>query len=400
LARCHASPGTQLFVAKLDIDASFHRILMPTSFWPYFALPPVPAATLACASHLPSTQMIYPCLCTLPMGFSYSTLIAQLVHMHILSTVLPLSACISQDSYDFSLNKFRWFAYIDDLALLCPAVAKLRNIVRRVKAAYRKFGLQSKASKEVAPTQAPVELLGIEFEGKRCRFGLSMPKLMALVASTQALASAPCCTPQALSRILGKWAWALLVRRQLYSTLHASYVFVYKATGVQRLWPSVRRELRVLCDLAPFLFVSLQASTSSMVVATDASTYGLGIVASTSSPHRVQSFIDTSTGRRRDVLVQAEASSRLASSLRFYTVASAPWSRPSHINVLEMSCVSLALSRIASSPNHRGKRCLLLVDSLVALYGLQKGRSSSFSLLVLLRRIAATCLVVYAVNVF
>jgi hypothetical protein len=392
LTRCHAPSGTQVYAAKLDIDAYFHRILLPKSFWPYFALPAVPASVLACASHLPPDQLVHPCLCTLPMGFSYSTLIAQLVHMHILSTVLPLSDCISQESKDFSLSRFRWFAYIDDLALLCPSMAKLRNVVRRVKAAYRKFGLQSKPSKEVRPTQDPVELLGIEFDGRRCRFGLAMPKLLALVRLTNSLASSPRCTPQALSYLLGKWAWALLVCRPLFSVLHASYVFVYKATGSCPLWPSVRRELRLLCELAPFLSVSLLSPVSSTVVATDASSSGFGVVAANSLASRIRSFIDTSTGRRRDVIEQAQASSTLASTLRFYVLFSAPWSHPNHINVLEMSAISLALSRLASSPRNRGHRVLLLVDSLVCMHALQKGRSSSYSLLVHLRRIASTCL--------
>jgi len=328
----------------------------------------------------------------LPMGFSYSTLIAQAVHMYLLSQALPLDKCLHEDSTEFSLTKFRWLAYIDDLCMFCPSARQLRKYQQRVKKIYRRHGLAAKPSKEVLPTLDPVSVLGIEFEGRSCSFGLGMAKLLALCKVTERFVMSSKCTPQALSRLLGSWAWAILVRRPLFSVLRAAYVFVHKVTEPSPLWPSVRTELRMLVDLSPLLRVSLWQPPSPLVLATDASSSGLGITAAYSSMSSIRLFADHACGRRRLLSHQASLSAELVSKLRFFTMVSAKWHRPNHINVLEMCVVYMAISRLASSPRHRGTCPVLLTDSTVCLFSLQKGRSSSFPLLKLLRRIAVVVL--------
>jgi hypothetical protein len=78
---------------------------------------------------------------------------------------------------------------------------------------------------------------------------------------------------------------------------------------------------------------------------------------------------------------------------RWGTVISRAWNDVEHINVLELRAVLLAAHWVVSHPSAVSRRVLLLVDSTVALYALWKGRSSSYPLLAVLRKISALLLV-------
>ena len=69
------------------------------------------------------------------------------------------------------------------------------------------------------------------------------------------------------------------------------------------------------------------------------------------------------------------------------------WERASHINELELRTAVLLLRHLARTRKHHRRRVLLLLDSLVALGVLCKGRSSSYPLLRLARQAASVQLV-------
>jgi hypothetical protein len=74
----------ELFVAKCDLDNYYHRLRMPESWWEYFALPAVRAGDVS-IDHYPADSLIYPCLVTLPMGFSHAVYLAQDAHLNIIN---------------------------------------------------------------------------------------------------------------------------------------------------------------------------------------------------------------------------------------------------------------------------------------------------------------------------
>jgi hypothetical protein len=75
-------------------------------------------------------------------------------------------------------------------------------------------------------------------------------------------------------------------------------------------------------------------------------------------------------------------------------IVSSRWRNQEHITVLEMRAVQTALRWLASRPDQRDSRVLLLVDSAPCVFALSKGRSSSrkIGLLRRLRSIAAVAL--------
>jgi hypothetical protein len=95
--------------------------------------------------------------------------------------------------------------------------------------------------------------------------------------------------------------------------------------------------------------------------------------------------------------VQTEAAAfdycySVARSSRWNTIISRPWRDTEHINALELRAVLLAAHWVLSHSSAVSRRVLLLVDSTVALYALWKGRSSSYPLLAILRKINALLL--------
>ena len=65
-----------LYTSTVDVRDCFYRIRISESFAKYFCLPPIDAADSKCCRHRFVGQ-VYPCLCALPMGFTWSLWFAQ-----------------------------------------------------------------------------------------------------------------------------------------------------------------------------------------------------------------------------------------------------------------------------------------------------------------------------------
>ena len=74
---------------------------------------------------------------------------------------------------------------------------------------------------------------------------------------------------------------------------------------------------------------------------------------------------------------------------KWATIAAAPWRWEEHINVLEARALTTAVRWSLSFPSSFGGRLLTFCDSLVVTYAARKGRSSSYPLLRVLRKLTA-----------
>ena len=187
------------------------------------------------------------------------------------------------------------------------------------------------------------------------------------------------CTGLELSQLVGRWTWACLVRRPAFAAFSAVYRFIERAAYRRfKLWSSVKRELLVIAGLAPLLQTSLSLSWFPDVVATDASEFGLGVVAATIG---------------QSAAIAASAGDRPVHGLgQWRTIVSSEWAYLEHINVLELRAVSTALRWVLSRPTSVSSRLLLLCDSQVVVGAINKGRSSSQDVLRCLRSVSALVL--------
>jgi hypothetical protein len=74
------------------------------------------------------------------------------------------------------------------------------------------------------------------------------------------------------------------------------------------------------------------------------------------------------------------------------TLISKEWKDEEHINTLELRAALLAVHWVLSYPSSLNSRVYLLLDSTVSFFSLWKGRSSSPSLLLVLRKISSLLL--------
>ena len=132
-------------------------------------------------------------------------------------------------------------------------------------------------SKLVGPTSAPVEVLGVEIDGERQTISVSVKKLFALCEDTERVLRLGTSTGFEMSQLVGRWTWAALVVRPALSVLNAVYRFV-ECSWHRRfvIWPTVRKELRLLVGLAPLLVARLSVPEFPYTVATDASSKPVG----------------------------------------------------------------------------------------------------------------------------
>jgi hypothetical protein len=373
------------FVAKVDLADFYHRIRLPSWMHEYLALPPLTENELSELGVSADCQ--YPLLTTLPMGWSHSVLVAQRAHLELIrrSGLIPESSFVCSGN-DFRLDRLRVQVYIDDVIFYGPDSSEIARVQDDYCNLVDAAGLPHKPSKRFAPTADGLLCLGLLVHGRRRTVGMDPRALRMLSLETEKLIHRGFCSGLELASLVGRWSWAFLVSRPAFSVFRSVYRFIRVANRRRfRLWDSVARELQVASGLAPLLVADLAQEFHPTVVATDASSTGLGVVALDSSASTVRELV-TSSGA--SLSSPGELPSRLRHA-RQRTIVSSRWQTREHINVLEMRAVFTALRWVVSRPSAFGSRVLLLTDSMVVAFAIRKGRSSSFPLLRLLRSLAA-----------
>lgn len=455
IASLNVPHGKQLYAAKVDLDNFYHRIRLPQQWWPYFCLPAVRAGDVGAIGY-DADVMIYPCCKTLPMGFSHAVFIAQAAHEHIIDTRVPLlrrearlirtpndtagattvllpcshakhmgrssSLCsheitcdapdcgraavcdvaplctsvLPSPTGDFEVNRMRHSVYIDDLNLYYHDPVVMNAAIDQYIAAMGDAHLPAKPSKVVRPTANGLECLGIWVDGAACEVGMSVPKLQVLRASTMRLLDIGECTGRELSHIVGRYTWAMLVRRPAMAIFSAVYRFIECARDTRfTIWPSVRRELWAAAHISPLLYASIRCEWAHVVIASDASEQAAGVVYANTDSNVVKSLssLPDTPGTATHPALQS-----FVTTADWRIAISHPWHAEEHINALEvrasLAAMHWAVKRpdvlVPSSTDHR--KLLLLVDSSATHGAITKGRSSSHRLLRPLRTMSSLLL--------
>ena len=161
----------------------------------------------------------------------------------------------------------------------------------------------------------------------------------------------------------------------------------------------MRTELWLLIGIVPLLHAQLSVPIGPRITATDASTFGNGVVSTHTTSDLINRLWYTAVRRTLNIAehismpqLSLETLEHLRST-QWSTIVSSPWHfNSAHINELELRSVLTSARWLSSIPTCNNTRILCLVDSAVTFYCLRKGRSSSPPLLTVLRKIAATLL--------
>ena len=371
--------GEKLYVAKADLTAFYHQLRTPRWMWPFFALPPVRASDVGLQSTW-GDVMIYPCLTILPMGWSHAVSLTQSGHLHVVqsSGVFDPRAFIGPPENGLCTSVPRVGLYIDDTMLFGPNPRVLAKLLDRYVTLMESINLPVARSKLVSPDRS-VEAIGYLFHRESA--GVSPLKLDALCRSTRDLLAQPEVCLRDFESIIGKWNWALLARRPVFAVFQSVYVLADRfrdSPGISvSWWPSVRAELTTVMGLAPLLFVRLHVRHVPHLLCTDASLLGVGAVCSEFTLPPIANPL----------------SGGFCDAYSWSVIISRPWSfSGAHINELEARGLLLALRWLLYSGVISVLSCSTIrvfCDSTVVVGAVKKGRSSSFALLRILRRITA-----------
>jgi hypothetical protein len=411
----------QLLIGKADLSNYYHHLQLPEWLRPFLALPSLTAAELG-LDNGPSDRLIFPCCTTLPMGWSHSVRIAQLIHENILyephgdtpAALRPEDNILHVQHPD--IVRPLHALYVDDSIMfgLASDPDETKRQYNRMLAAYASVGLPVKESKCIYPDAVrTVTALGMDVNGLDGTVSISSGRHYKMILATVHLLWKERVTGHAVSVVVGLWTWNLLLRRPALSALKCCYSFIERHRWSEaELWPSVRRELITLIGLAPLLHTSLRYEWYQSVMASDASTMAAGVVATAFVEGLVHQLwpstlsallfcttddLVTDEGDHLEETGGATTESpsttlTLKSDHHWSTIISYPWRKDEHINALELRAVILAVRWVLSHPSSARKRVMLLVDSAVVYYILRKGRSSSSHLLSVYRRLSSLLL--------
>ena len=423
LVDLEASRRIPIVAYKRDARCFFDQLDLPVHLRDHFGRP-----WLCCSDILRFTDMercellsflwtgaqvsddlvLHPCCATWPMGFSWSsylaqsTLLAALVKAgfpeeRMLADDLPpprdLDLCVSLAT--------------DDIMLFsrghCP---RARAAIQQIDVAVNDLGVQAHHGKDVNEA-LDCTLIGVDLQHGR-RLAPSCDKMSLVLVGLVFLLSDPSImlTGLELQAVLGHLAWFALLTRPVFSCLHEVYAEAREQlAGKSRPGDQCLVELALFTMLLPYIDADLTRPWADIVVASDTSpSYGFGVSVAAAPPDTLRAF--SRTAARRGAFARLERDGAYPdeepekprngrvcplpiNKAAFGTVVSSRAEHDAHAGALEAGGVRLALRWFLRSASCHGQRMVLLVDAQAVLGAVAKGRSSSPSLQREIMRIAA-----------
>ncbi|CAK0908034.1 unnamed protein product, partial [Prorocentrum cordatum] len=276
-----------LWVSLSDIKDYFYACGVDDDLSSYFCLDDVPGWLVSELegndsrfSHFYGRDAVAPAFRVLPMGFSWSFYLAQIVHSSVVKGVLPDTAgLVLQDRQPGPTIGSRGLVslpYCDNHATGAgsPELADGARI-----AVARQLTADGFAVHEEEDASLWAESLGFAIDGLTGEVGPTAKRAARLAAAGRWLARRPKITGVMLGRFLGHCTFQLMGERSLLSIFGSCYRFVrvhYKQKV--RLWQSAARECEWLSSLVRFARTNLRRPWSPTARVFDSSETGLGIV--------------------------------------------------------------------------------------------------------------------------
>ncbi|CAK0794405.1 unnamed protein product, partial [Prorocentrum cordatum] len=427
-----------LWVSLSDIKDYFYACGIDDDLSSYFCLDDVPGWLVSELegndsrfSQFYGRDAVAPAFRVLPMGFSWSFYLAQIVHSSVVKGVLPDTAgLVLQDRQPGPTIGPRGLAslpYCDNHATGAgsPELADGARI-----AVARQLTADGFAVHEEEDASLWAESLGFAIDGLTGEVGPTAKRATRLAAAGRWLARRPRITGVMLERFLGHCTFQLMGERSLLSIFGSCYRFVrvhYKQKV--RLWQSAARECEWLAALVRFARTNLRRPWSPTAHMFDSSETGLGIVqgvfdekliASTGQynerwrskqPHALARGVRAGAlWHFRDVIENVETvlpvapppprpwkrrrgfpevPTKLLEKDSWHTILSKPWFRDEHITLLEARTGRLVCKSLGRSVGNRNKKHLILGDSMGSILAFSKGRSGDYRMLGCCRSVAA-----------
>ena len=288
-------PEETLLVSSEDVRCFFYIFAVPQEWHRFLAFNKVVPPHL-CPDRL---QNYYLCGKVLPMGFCNSVSLAQQVHRTIVGEAVQ--ECVAQGSRvsweaehrkdrSFSWSNPSFRVYLDNFDFLEKVDSRTADRIRgdtptfveALRNAYARLQVPRHPKKAVARS-SKAEVQGAEVDGEHGSAAPKADKLSKYLHLCHLLLEKGRATQRQVQVVAGGFVYFATFRRPLLGSLNAVWKFVQSFEGgpfVQPLPAEVRVELSRFCLLVPLARMDFRLSLSSTVTASDASTYGGGVTAS------------------------------------------------------------------------------------------------------------------------
>ena len=423
LPHIRVRPGDRLFFSKRDAASFFDALQAPIALRAWFGCPGVKVSDLAAALGItladvrylcddldngPLTPkcIVYPCITSWPMGFSWSSAVAQDVSVsaligtglpeeHILSDLHPFPECH---------DELALIATDDTILIHTDREQGLRR-VKELEAIFKTYGIPQRVDKDET-VEDHVTAIGCHLANDPARIEPALEKLGNVLRAIFDLNRTRRASPLGIAALLGVMQWLALMARAFLSIFDRVYVF---ARRPEEKLPidvpiDVMDELIIFVMLSPLLVADLTREFHPLLAATDASpSYGFGASVCPITSHEAVQLGTYSDKRgdfirlRRDGGEDDEGEKPrigVPRELRihkrhFVDIFSIRAKLVEHAGVLEARGLLLLLRWWLRSVQRHGCRMLTLIDAKAILAATAKGRSGAPGFKQILRSIGA-----------
>ncbi len=400
VARQLQANGKRGVICKCDLSDYYYNLRIPSWMSGWFALPPVSAQLLGLAGDSVDVGFA-----VLPMGASHAVVLAQLAHLEILERAgLPLDRRLQDGRPLLTPGPF-YAVVIDDLVIGCDDDGSVGDDwLELAIAAYREVGLPVAERKVQRDAEAA---LGMEAPFGRSVAAAPRSKRQRVSHALLAVAEWPAVAPRLLEVLVGHATWAFLFRRAGLAAFGSIFALIHQCADPLVpvfLSGAVRWELITAAALLPLAEICLSAPTSREVLASDASLWGFGVCAAVPPVSLVGEALRCSELRGEYVSLLGQAARRRGQGDRvaerrpldpgwgevdWKVKIARPWKGSVQQAAAELQAAELGMEYAARKLDNHGSRQLFLLDARSAIGAIGKGRSSAFSFLRVLRRVAA-----------
>ena len=410
-----------LLFSKRDASTFFDVLKVPAGLQQWFAQPALTVNELMAAGMsfdqiealcddaetLCGATSLYPTHVVWPMGFSWSSAIAQDTTVATcLQAGIDESSILCPDHDPPADQDELVLVATDDTVLFHRDRHKGESTLRNLDAAFVANGIPRNRRKDVS-LAGSITALGCDLSNNPPIAEPAAARFCKAVCKTLDVLHAEVATPRGLHGLLGVWEWFALLQRGFYSIYSEVYKFVQRTPEWRRtkVPEAVLNELLTTLLLSPLLAVGLDRLPLDTLVATDACPdFGFGVCTSHCAPQDA-SKVCRMAERRGDFvrlttlpgdpveLSRSGKPRRLKLTQRnFPTVVSKRAKWRAHAGVLEVHGYLLGLKWAARSPKRHHRKVAFLVDAKAVVGAAAKGRSSAHAFLKVLRSAAAYAL--------
>ena len=286
--------GRKLYTFQGDVPDFFYLLRLPGALHPYFCLEGVTPLSLQKFARQNGVEINIPAgmkavaTAVNPMGFSWAVFLAHT------TLEAALDEEFAEDDFgklscgrpleNFVEKSLLYWLFIDDYA--GAVLGKddedgnflTETLGTRAREALVRKGLR--VHKEAAGKGLD-KCLGITIDPETLIARVAEARLKQTVLITEALSNETGAFHKDIQRLMGQWAWILLLARPGFAIPDRIYAWLGEHDGEklkQDLWPEVRGELASLAAMSVFFFADLRLGWLTTVFMTDASLQGYAAV--------------------------------------------------------------------------------------------------------------------------